>query len=257
VYARRYDDPSAITLARLASRLVDAPKQGLRLRRDKWTDILRGLKVSVPNYIEPKGVRTPRNTSHIMDILVLEIIPEYQSRVLKSFNDNAGSEDLPIDSDIRGFYEKVKEKYPALVETLRNSLANLEKEWISFITKSKATQDKNREFMTCSPTKKGQKKSSSRISQSELVTPSCAMLICRRNFMRSTLQSPLTDCYHPLSMILVISAPKQSVLSTKSKPLQHIVSSLRRIIVGCLMNRAILYGHVEAFVHSAKSRQMQ
>jgi hypothetical protein len=256
VYARRYDDPSAITLARLASRLVDAPKQGLRLKRDKWTDILRGLKVSVPNYIESKGGRRPRNTEHIMDILVLDIIPEYQDCVLRSFSENAGSENLPMDSDIKGFYEKAKEKYPALVEALRKPLEGLETEWIQFIAKSKAAQDKHREFITCSPTKKGQK-SSSRISRSELVTPSCAMLICRRNFILSTLQSPSTDLYRPPFMILVILVPKQSVWSTKSKPLQHIVLSLGRIVVGRLMNRPILCGHVEAFVRSVKSKQMQ
>jgi hypothetical protein len=171
VYARGYEDPTAIMLAQLASRLVDAPKQGLRLKQEKWKDILRGLKVSVPNYIEAKGGRRPGNSKHIMDVLVLEIIPQFQDRVLKSFNDNFGSESsVPMDPDIKKFYETVRLKYPAMVESLRNALVNLEANWKTFIAKSKREQDKNKEFITCSPTKKGQK-SNRKISQSELVLP--------------------------------------------------------------------------------------
>jgi hypothetical protein len=171
VYARGYGDPTAITLALLASRLVDAPKQGLRLKQDKWKEVLRGLKVSVPKYIEAKGVRRLGNSNHIMDVLVLEIIPQFQDRVLKSFNDSIGREGgIPMDPDIRHFFETVKLKYPAMVESLRNALVILEADWKTFIAKSKREQDKNKEFITCSPTKKGQK-TNSRISQSELVKP--------------------------------------------------------------------------------------
>jgi hypothetical protein len=171
VYARGYEDPMAITLALLASRLIDAPKQGLRLKQEKWKEILRGLKVSAPNYIEAKGVRRLGNSTHIMDVLVLDIIPQFQDRVLKSFNDSIGREGrIPMDPDIRQFYEKMKLKYPAMVQSLRNALVILEADWKTFIAKSKRELDKNKEFITCSPTKKGQK-TNSRISQSELVQP--------------------------------------------------------------------------------------
>jgi hypothetical protein len=171
VYAHGYEDPTAIILARLASRLVDAPKQGLRLKQEKWKEILKELKVSAPNYIEAKGGGHPGNSKHIMDVLVLEIIPQFQDRVLKSFNDIVSRESrIPMDQDIKKFYETVRLRYPAMVESLRNALVILEGEWKTFIVKSKREQDKNKEFITCSPTKKGQK-SNSKISQSELVLP--------------------------------------------------------------------------------------
>lgn len=155
VYTEGFEHPTAITLARLGSHLVDAPKAGLRLRLDKWNSFLNNLRVNVPEYIKPKGERRNFNSPHVMDVLVLQVIPEFLNRVLTSFNEQVGGDAvIPIDPDIKSFYEKIKSRRPQLVDTLKSELLRLQQEWKRCIGKKLDDKSRNREEHTCSPTKK-------------------------------------------------------------------------------------------------------
>ena len=173
VYDRGYSDPTAITLARLASRLVDAPKQGFRLKLDKWTEVLRGLNVRPPEYIRPKGEGRVARTTQIMDILVLEAIPAFRDEVMtlfaRSLNSRPGTENrIPIDEDIMEFYQAAAGTYPEAVAAMRAALCVLEEEWKKFHSKNKHEQALNKDYKTCSPTKR-LSRSASRIDRASLV----------------------------------------------------------------------------------------
>jgi len=173
VYDRGYSDPTAITLARLASRLVDAPKHGFRLNPKKWTEIQRGLNVRLPEYIRPKGDGRIAETTKIMDILVLKAIPAFRDEVMKLFtrslNSRLGTEDwIPIDEDIKEFYQTAARTYPEAVAEMRAALSVLEGEWKNFHSKNKHEQALNKDYTTCSP-KKGLSRSASRIDRASLV----------------------------------------------------------------------------------------
>lgn len=173
VYDRGYSDPTAITLARLASRLVDAPKQGFQLKLEKWTEILSGLNVRPPEYIRPKGEGRVSRRTKIMDNLVLEVIPTFRDEVMtlfaRSLNSSLGTENrIPIDEDIREFYQAAVETYPEAVAAMRAALSVLQDEWKKFFSKNKHEQELNKDYNTCSP-KKGLSRSASRIDRASLV----------------------------------------------------------------------------------------
>lgn len=169
VYARGYETPSAITLAHLASLLVDAPKQGLYLKPDKWNDLLNSLHVTIPEYVKPRGEQR-RLSNHVMDILVLQIIPQFQDRVLQTYHANVGGEsNIPPDADIRAFYERFQSSHTATLESLTLALKVLRGKWGRFYTKSMNEQSRNRDEIQCSPTRKKKPKSSGKADQAQLV----------------------------------------------------------------------------------------
>ena len=135
VYTHGHDHSYAVTLARLASRLVDAPKQGLRLKMDKWSAIEKKMSVMDPPYMNPFADH-PNQLNHVMDILVLKTIPQFQNHVLQSFNEAVhGNEGIPIDPDIKSFYDKVKNLAPQMIEDLRIPLKNLADDWKKHVGK--------------------------------------------------------------------------------------------------------------------------
>ena len=169
VYERGYENPSAIILAHLASLLVDAPKQGLSLKLDKWSDILRGLKTKVPEYVKPRG-EGRRSSNHVMDVLVLQVIPQFRNRLLGTFHANVGGENkIPLDTDIRAFYERLQELHAPTLASLTEALRKLKTKWTNFHTKNKRDQERNRDLMLCSPQKPKTHKPIRRRGQDELV----------------------------------------------------------------------------------------
>ena len=150
-----FEHPYAIALAHLAARLVDAPKAGLHLRQDKWKKTLTILKTKEPEYIKPQGQRRHFTPDHVMDILVLQVIPEFLEQVLTSYNENVrGDAKIPMDEDIKGFYLTIKKIHPTLVEKLTTELLRLREKWKNCIARMKNDQNKEREDVTCSPKKK-------------------------------------------------------------------------------------------------------
>lgn len=173
VYHRGYSDPAAITLARLASRLVDAPKQGFQIKLNKWTETLSQLKVHPPQYVRPKGERRVPFWTNVMDILVLKVIPAVRDEVMISFNTSLNSRvdtetTIPLDEDIKEFYMAAAKQYPEAVSAMRKALSLLHEEWSSFHSKNQHEQALNKDYKTCSP-RKGLSRSVSRIDRSSLV----------------------------------------------------------------------------------------
>jgi hypothetical protein len=135
VYKHGFEHPGAITLARLASRLVDAAKQGLTLKMDRWANIERKLAGMDPPYMNPFADH-PNALNHVMDILVLETMPQFQDRVLKAFNEAVHEEEhIPIDPDIKAFHDKVKAKAPQMIQDLRMALTVLSNDWKKHVGK--------------------------------------------------------------------------------------------------------------------------
>ena len=167
VYEKDYEDPSAIILAHLASLLVDAPKQGLSLKRDKWIDILRGLKTKAPEYIKPRG-EGRRLSGHVMDILVLQVIPQFRDRLLGTFHANVGGE-IPLDADIQAFYERFQELHAPTLTSLAEALTKLKAKWTRFHTQNKRDQERNKDLIQCSPQKAKNQKPIRRRGQDESV----------------------------------------------------------------------------------------
>ena len=169
VYTRGFEHSQAILLAHLAAKLVDAPKAGLRLRQNKWIPLLKQLRTNTPEYVKPKGERRYLDSDHVMDVLVFQVIPQFLDRVLISYCDQVAADaPIPIDPDIKGFYETIKATHPKIVATLREKLAYLHSEWSAKFHKIKNEQDQTREDVTCSPRKR-QRTTSSKSSQSTLV----------------------------------------------------------------------------------------
>jgi len=169
VYAKGYEAPHAITLAHLASYLVDAQKAGLRLRKEKWSSLLTDLKVVEPEYMKSKGV-DKRMSRKVMDVLVLDVIPSFREEVLASFNEHVGrDESIPIDADIKAFYDAIVRSHPELVTTLKQSLLSIKTEWEYEIGKIKNGQNKTIDDTNCSPRKRV-KRTNSAISKDSLVT---------------------------------------------------------------------------------------
>ena len=155
VYAKGFDHHQAILLSHLAGKLVDAPKLGLRLRVDKWIHLLHQLKATIPEYIKPKGERRHFDSCHVMDTLVLQDIPQFLDNVLFSFNEKVREgAAIPIDADIKAFYEMIKLAHPKLVDRLIEKLKSLKAEWLKCIAKTKNDQTRSRDEITVSPRKK-------------------------------------------------------------------------------------------------------
>jgi hypothetical protein len=173
VYHHGYSDPTAITLARLASRLVDAPKQGFQLRPEKWNEIKSGLNVPQPEYLRPKGEGRVASRTKVMDILVLNVIPAFRDEMMTSFakslNSMLGTENsIAIDEDIREFYQAASSRYPEAVAGMRAALSILNEEWKNVISKNEYKRALNKDYQTCSP-KKGLSRTASRIDRAPLV----------------------------------------------------------------------------------------
>jgi len=152
VYTRGFQHPLALMLAHFASRLVDAPKQGLRLNAQKWNEILNGLNATLPQYILPRGEYRHGDSNHVMDILVLKVIPEFLENVLKSFNTKLGEEDR-MDADILEFYKKlltIKELKEAM-DQLKDNLWAQQDKWAKFYSKVRHNRNQNLEEITLSP----------------------------------------------------------------------------------------------------------
>ena len=155
MYSKGFAHPQAILLARLAARLVDAPKAGLRLRPEKWNSLLKQLRTNIPEYVKPRGERRYFDSPHVMDVLVLQVIPNFHERVLISYNEQIrGDVVIPIDSDIKAFYDAVKTTHPKLIANLKEKLAPLSSEWKRHVQKIKNDQTRAREDVTCSPKKR-------------------------------------------------------------------------------------------------------
>jgi hypothetical protein len=162
VYARGFEDPLALTLAHLASHLVDAPKLGIRLRPHKWGQLLSQLRVSEPEYVKHKGERRQIDSAHVMDVLVLQVIPQFLDRVLLSFHEQIRGQAIidPMDSDIKAFYIAIREKYPQIVGSLRKELLPLREEWVSAVRRNSEDQSRSRDDINSSPKKKLRRSSS-------------------------------------------------------------------------------------------------
>jgi hypothetical protein len=176
VYEKGFDHPQAILLAHLAAKLVDAPKAGLRLRQDKWIPLLKELRTNIPEYVKPKGERRNLDSAHVMDVLAFQVIPQFLDRVLISYCNQVGADaPIPIDPDIKRFYETVKTTHPKMIANLKEKLALLHSEWMTNFKKIKSEQDQIREDVTCSPRKR-QKTTSTKNSLSAFV--SLPIFIC-------------------------------------------------------------------------------
>lgn len=170
VYEKGFDHPQAILLAHLAAKLVDAPKAGLRLQPNEWISLLKQLRTNIPEYVKSKGERRNLDSDHVMDVLVFQVIPQFLERVLISYCDQVGGDaPIPIDPDIKGFYETVKTTHPKMVANLKEKLAFLNSEWMTKFNKIKNEQDQAREDVTCSPRKR-QKTTSTKNSLSAFVS---------------------------------------------------------------------------------------
>jgi hypothetical protein len=173
VYAHGFQHASAILMAHFASRLVDAPKQGLRLRPDKWNDILSGLNVQPPEYIKAPAARKNIPYKHIMDILVCKVIPDFTDSILQSFRTKVGMEiELPMDRDILDFYKRLLEKKELEpgIQALKIELVSLQKKYQKFYIKRRHEQEQNREQVTLSPSSK-LKRSFSESERTQMVHP--------------------------------------------------------------------------------------
>jgi len=150
-----FEHPDALTLAHLAANLVDATKNGLRLQYKKYNRFLSALRVPEPEYVKPKGTRRIVNPTHVMDVLVLSVIPAFQDQVMMQFHQHApADQSMPIDPDILAFYNHVKETYPALVERLRGELDVVRRQWTSQMARVMNNRSRQKEDLTCSPSKR-------------------------------------------------------------------------------------------------------
>lgn len=169
VYANGYEHRVAINLARLASRLVDAPKGGLQLRPDKWGATLNALKTTEPEYVKPVGERRNVSSGHVMDVLVLQVIPAFRDHLLISFNKRVERKDkMPMDIDIKAFYDQIRQTYPEVIKSLRASLSPLQQDWDKWARKLGQKKSQSKDDITCSPRKRI-KRSETEFWKSELV----------------------------------------------------------------------------------------
>jgi RNA dependent RNA polymerase len=169
VYSKGFEDESALTLAYLASHLVDAAKLGLRLQQNEWMQLLRSPGVPEPRYVKPRGERTAVNSNHVLDILT-DVIPAFTENILLSFHSKFNrAEYLPLDPDIKEFYLSIKARYPQVVDSLSAKLAIMKIEWTKYFTRQKSFDSVNRDNSDCSP-KKRQKRLMDDFEDSVLVS---------------------------------------------------------------------------------------
>ena len=91
-----------------------------------------------------------------MDVLGLQVIPQFRNRLLGTFHAiaNVGGETkIPLDSDIRAFYERFQKLHAPTLASLTEALRKLKTKWTNFHTKNKKDQERNRDLVLCSPQK--------------------------------------------------------------------------------------------------------
>jgi hypothetical protein len=155
---RSYEHPDALTLSWLLSNLVDAAKNGLTIRQAKFNNLLSRLGVPPPEYTKPSGERRAIVPTHIMDVLVMGVIPAFRDEVLKKFYQNVRMEhSMPIDPDIFAFYRLIKGKHPALVERLRKELELVRAQWNKNVGKVMNDRSRQKDDLTCSPSKRARR----------------------------------------------------------------------------------------------------
>jgi RNA dependent RNA polymerase len=171
VYAHGFEHPLAILMAQLASRLVDAPKQGLRLKAEKWEELLRSLNTKDPEYIKPTGAYKMLDSNHVMDVLVLKVIPEFVNSVFESFHAKLGTES-PMDPDIKDFYTRMlsREELRPMLRKLKDDLKNLQHRYLQFYAKWGHRMAQNREEILLTP-RKTRIQSLNQDERSEMVPP--------------------------------------------------------------------------------------
>jgi hypothetical protein len=107
-----------------------------------------------------------------MDVLVLQVIPQFRNRLLGTFHANlnvGGENKIPLDPDIRAFYERFQELHAPTLASLTEALRKLKTKWTNFHTKNKRDQERNRDSVLCSPQKTKTHKPIRRRGQDELV----------------------------------------------------------------------------------------
>jgi hypothetical protein len=129
-YTYGYGDPRAIRLAHLAARLVDSPKQGLILKKEKWKRFETISPLDKPAYWSVENERNTEYKRHLMDILVLHTLPDCRTHILKKFTGALGDKkQIPPDSDVMAFYDKIFELRPDIIEAIQPQLKSLKREW--------------------------------------------------------------------------------------------------------------------------------
>jgi len=154
VYTHTHEHPSAVRLAHIASRLVDATKHGFRLKMDKWEAVCNELRVPEPDYVKGVGERKTSNPKHILDRLVLKVIPNFRESMLSTFHKEVGTEGpMYIDRDIKAFYDRIAQRRDIgqAMDLLRDDLRNLREEWSKFYVRKRNDQEKMGEEIRLSP----------------------------------------------------------------------------------------------------------
>jgi hypothetical protein len=180
VYKDGYEHSNAVLLAHLASRLVDSSKQGLQLRMNEWYGVRDRLNTIEPEYLKPKMERGTAKLRHVMDILVIETIPEFQELMLASYYDNIPRY-IPMDEDIRAFYEEIRVAEPKLIQELTVALTRLRDDWINSIGKYKQDQKRliDSHAKVLSP-KRNLKRTISSLTKNDIVLTTASLLTLGR-----------------------------------------------------------------------------
>lgn len=133
IYKYGFSHTKAIELGHLAARLVDSPKQGLLLKPEKWKEFDSLSKLDKPAYWATENETKPQHSRHVMDILILHTMPKFRSEILMKFTGALGKKDqIPLDSDVKAFYDKIYGLRPDIIEAIRQPLKELKKEWGRF-----------------------------------------------------------------------------------------------------------------------------
>lgn len=144
-------DPEALKLAKLCSLLVDAPKQGMSLRPEKFDEIKRKFfGAPTPAYKE-KGSRVRGGGSHIIDRL-LKIADTKINEKQQAFHDDIGRSEGQRDGDIVELFVQEhelaqKDETSALWITLRHltkELTLLKQDWTDWIRNKRDGPDEFR-----------------------------------------------------------------------------------------------------------------
>jgi hypothetical protein len=68
-----------------------------------------------------------------MDVLVLQVIPQFRNRLLGTFHANVGRENkIPLDPDIRAFYERFQKLHAPTLASLTEVLRKLKTKCTNF-----------------------------------------------------------------------------------------------------------------------------
>lgn len=140
-YTYGYSDPRAIELAHLAARLVDSSKQGLILKNEQWKQFNTLSQLDNPGYWSVENERKIEYSRHLMDILVLHTLSNFRTHILKKFTGALGDrKQIPPDSDVMAFYDKIFELRPNIIQAIKPQLKSLKGEWGAFWTVEKKSK---------------------------------------------------------------------------------------------------------------------